>query len=837
MGLPGLPEPGFSDQSSGLPGLPAPGFAQKQEEDAQPLSTGEAVAGGFGKLLNSLTFNFGDEATSGVNAVIDSMFNGGSVSNNYDSRLKQARALDEHYSAQEPEASTALGLGGFLTPLPSIFSEAKGVAPAVGNIVKGAGLGSIFGAGYGFGGGEGTANRIANAESDAGTGALLGGPLQAVAEGAQGVARGIGSVRGIFSPDLDAQAQQIAADTVSKYTDPAELVAKLKKISSPDELAAQMTTAEQVRDPGLGLLTKVLENKIPEFGITKDAMDLQRALERNKIFTDPQGVLYSPEDTGGRIQQALSEGSDAMGGKVKTAYALANEGEGTAPIFPAKRAISHALNAQIDTGVPIDSDTQSIVDNFRALPNNISMEQLQGQRQIVGSVLGDLRSMNNADPSQRAGQRILSQLFGHIDDAEKFALTPEAQGVTNSGVVKGFGAKQGSAVEKARNLAAEKGDLFQSGATGKITQPDRYGNFKMQGSDVPDMALSSPEDARQIVKALKVKTDGMRGPDAKNALSANIMETLRDKATNPVSGRFEAARFARNWDNMEPAASEVLSTSQINAIRKVRNDLVGEANFKASVGNASKGQSISSQNLGAAAFVKDTITQAAKAKTGVLGKFLSSIGEGRAQVIESKVDEILTKMSFDPQFAQKFLTPPTSATVKELTGHVFLQLANAATSEITSQNQPSQPLTRQAIGMFGQKLKLPQKTAGTVEGKQISLSQANPFSADGKLKPDSVDKVFNALAKVENTTGDPNAKNPTPGSSARGLLQWTDATAKDYNVIRGNKESEKAGMIRKLEHDYKVLGSWPAVISAWHNGPGGSFNAAYAEQVLKHYVG
>ncbi len=832
-------------------------------DEPTPLTTRENIGGGFQKLLSALTFNLGDETTSAANAVIDdpmgavrsAVGNGdpfgalksifgdqpGTFGQNYDSRLAQARSLDARWGQQNPYSSLMLGAGGFLTPVPTkLFSTAKGLAPALGNVAKAAGIGSVYGAGYGYGAGQGVADRAGNAGIGALIGAAIGAPLQGLVEGAQGAWSGLGKIKEFLSPNLDAQANDIAASTIAQYTEPAQLVTKLKNIPAPDELGQQMTTAEQARDPGLGLLTKVLENKIPEVAITKEAMDAQRAAARNKIFTDPQGVLYTPENTGQRMQTALSEGADAMGTKVSEAYAKAADGEGTAPIFPAKRIVSRAATIEANKGIPIDDATQAVIDNFRQLPNNLTMEQLQAQRQTVGQLLGDIRSRgSNATVREKAGLRVLSQLFGGIDNAEKFALTPEAQGVTADGVKKGFSGAQGKAVEKARALAAEKGDLFQSGAAGKITQPDTYGNFKMQGSDVPGRAISSPEDARQIVNALKVKTPQGSGADAKNAFASNLMETLRDRATNPVSARFEASRFARNWDKMEPVASEVLSGPQIKAINRVRDDLVGEANFKASVGNASKGQSVTSQNLGAAAFVKDSIAQAARNRIGFFGKMLSSVGEGRQAIIESKVDEILTKMSFDPKFTETFLSPPTPKAVAQLQRTVMQrlfrdnhiqQLLGIGEAEIGSQLQNK---SEAALSAAPTPAVIPTRKVAAQSSKEggssalaglldsvlsPSVAQAEDFNPRkgkmGVMEDIKADPYYHATALTESEL-DPKAKNPN--SSASGLFQLTKGTAKALGVKDVFDAQQNFDGFKKLTEENKArFGNDPETLYAAH---------------------
>jgi len=127
-----------------------------------------------GQAGQGALFNFADEASAGVGALankgIDSISSalgyptnltqGATLGQAYDDYLSQIRAQDKSYQTEHPVASVAENLaGGFINPanklIPTgLFSSAKGIAPTLGNIAKGAGIGGVFGAGYGFGGGR-----------------------------------------------------------------------------------------------------------------------------------------------------------------------------------------------------------------------------------------------------------------------------------------------------------------------------------------------------------------------------------------------------------------------------------------------------------------------------------------------------------------------------------------------------------------------------------------------------------------------------------------------------------------------------------------------------------
>lgn len=180
------------------------------------LSFGETIAGGATDLLNKATFGAGDEIVAGGNALLDQLpaslgGTGQSLGEAYDSRLNQSRALAKGYEEEHPYASLAnnlialgapmpgmqligeTGIGARLfgpskAALPALFSETKGLGPAVGNIFKGAGLGASYGAASGFLSGEGE-TRLSGAEEGAKLGATAGGVVQGGVEGIQGATR------------------------------------------------------------------------------------------------------------------------------------------------------------------------------------------------------------------------------------------------------------------------------------------------------------------------------------------------------------------------------------------------------------------------------------------------------------------------------------------------------------------------------------------------------------------------------------------------------------------------------------------------------------------------
>lgn len=88
--------------------------------------------------------------------------------------------------------------------------------------------------------------------------------------------------------------------------------------------------------------------------------------------------------------------------------------------------------------------------------------------------------------------------------------------------------------------------------------------------------------------------------------------------------------------------------------------------------------------------------------------------------------------------------------------------------------------------------------------EKLELLQA----AMGKAPPDSFDSYYKTNISIE-SGGDPKAQNPN--SSAKGLHQWVDSTAKEYGLLgdgfdyRGDVEKEKAAFKKFTQNNKKIL--------------------------------
>ncbi len=647
--------------------------------------------------------------------------------------------------------------------------------------------------------GGGVANEIGLPEAVGAVGLPTAGTLMTA--GAKGAYRGI---KGLLTPDLASQADDVTRGIINQYTTPGNLAAALQN-QPATPFGQHMRTAEQALDPGFALLTKTLEKTIPEAGIKGKALDDMRDLARMKLFAEAQGPTLSPEKTGAVIREGLSEGLDAIGGRVSKAYVNASTASGTIPIQRAKMAVSDAIADEVRRGRSIDPASLSIIDTFKKTPANASVSELQFQRQNIGAMIGDLRVMSNASPEQKTGLRVLSKLFGAIDEAEKIAITPGAQGKTASGAKKGLTKTQQANIQKGRDLRTLQGDLFEDLATGQILRKDRYNRYDIVDSDVLGKAIAGPEEARQVMTALKTRTVANKSIQSKaqveQAYRSGLMDELKTRATNPMTYEFEPGRFSRSWNKLKPVIDEVLTTKQIKAVDQVRTDLLRAAEMERMVGNASKRQSVTAQHTGAAAFVKEAITLAAKAKTGILGRALGTIGIGsdRALKLQSMVDQTLVEMAFDSSFASKFLAKsPTPKQVESLAleaiariGRVGAISSGAALDLPETQSREKSPSARagqQSVSQSSQKSQtfLKSKTFSEVVNNALDRAEGKIMDAPKVVSVEGVtekakaaDTELGPLVEAVISQESAGKVKAVSNKGAQGLMQLMPETGKE----------------------------------------------------------
>lgn len=703
----------------------------------------------------------------------------------YDQELAKRRQEESQYFDQHPVLANVESLAGSsLLPMPKIDS-----------LKKAAKVGSIIGGTYGFGAGEdGIENRLKNALWGAGVGGITTPVLYG---GAKLLGKGYSAVKdllNVFRKDIEPEAASVAGEVVDRYVNRDALLEALQN-PVPETYPGTMRVAERANKPEFMSLTKTLEKTLPEAGNRGEALDAARQSARMTDYLGAQGPIPSKEKTGALVREGLEEGLSGIKEKVKGQFSKA---KGKVGIFPVKSMVDDAIRAEAEYGVGIPSSVESYIRTFqRDLPNTIPIQKLQAYRSKTGSMLSGLK--RSTDPSDKAGYRVLSQMFKGLADTET-KLAESGKGITK-GTQK--------ALTKGRELRAEQGQKFETGATGAVLKKDAFGNYRTSETRAVNKVLSGPEEARQTVEALKGQNR------SKEALRSNLLEKLKTGSTDN-KGNF-TQRLINNWKKLKTVADEVLTPNQIKAVDRVSKDILSRSNIEEKAFAPSKGQSLTSQGESSVRLVKDAISTGINRRLGLFSKIFSAIGEGRAKRIQGRVDEILIDLAFDENFAKDFLAKkPTTETIKKIGGEIFARAGIAP--EIIREN---------LIGYEPSATEKPKEKLRPVEEAYNEIQQKKAIETPKILSakrmkdlPDDVekeiksDKYLHAAALAESNMN-PKAKNPN--STAEGLFQFIDKTARALGLKDKLDARESLIAMKKLTAENKaVVGNDPEWLYAAH---------------------
>ncbi len=285
----------------------------------------------MGQVGQGATFNFADEMSAGIGALANigidkassaigyptDLTQGATLGQAYDDYLAQIRGQDKAYQTEHPVASVLENVaGGFINPVNKLIpkgmlSPLPGVAPALKNTAKVAGLGGVFGAGYGFGGGEGLSDRLLGSAIGAGTGFLTGGALQGLIQGGQGA---YGALKNLIGPQTSQGALSSVGQSLSNFVGLPEITSGIKALSK-DPLGAMRTSAEVLKKPQLAILEQNLGGSGPK-SLEYAAQKAQRSGAEQFILDAVSPAKNVLEENSGKIAQDIIAATKAADKKV-----------------------------------------------------------------------------------------------------------------------------------------------------------------------------------------------------------------------------------------------------------------------------------------------------------------------------------------------------------------------------------------------------------------------------------------------------------------------------------------------------------------------------------------
>lgn len=577
-----------------------------------PMTAGETFAGGTQNLLNALTFGFGDEITAGGNAVLDAL-GGSSIGDAYNARLAQARDLSSRYAEEHPVSAFANNAIGFWAPVPKavsgIFSTEKGVAPAIGNIVKAGAVGAGYGGIAGFGSGEGGLGpRLENAKSGGELGALFGGGLQTLAEGAQGAGKLYNAIRSIVPTNRAGKILNDAAGDAIKLAD----------IQAPpeDPFFDTRTLAEELQSPNLAQLQDLVSKRYAPANDALVANDAARQALQGELF---QALSSQPvktaEGAGTDIRQLLENASkSAFDAAMAEGVPLASQNK-TIPVSGLKDALNGIASEEYKAGGlpsslgnvvkeingatkaqgPSGPAFSTILDEFgnpfiTEIPKTPSVkpfDYVQDLRERVGQSWVDLKNAGDTK-----GARVADMFRRSIDNAIETA--PTSGGTFTADDVAKF--------LESKKLYSEASDIYKNGKVGGALGKMKEGDYFSKASNVvKNLFDGTPESTKQILQALP---DDPKALDiARGAIRDYIRESTitNDEVFAPEKFRSFIRKY-RDGLTAEVDGKRLFEPEHINAIEKIADDLAlmsprSQSSVPSMARRASKGQATTAQTL------------------------------------------------------------------------------------------------------------------------------------------------------------------------------------------------------------------------------------------------
>lgn len=518
----------------------------------------------------------------------------------------------------------------------------------------------------------------------------------------------------MVQPFSEAGRQGIAGEALAAGSySPGTLAARLQDgLTAPNARLPDSvpTTAQAARDPALMRTESSVRGGalgVQPQTIIGDADFARNASRTNALESMADGS--TPDVRGAGVRDTLRTQRREVGDMVNAAYQSVDP-EGAARFQVA--GIQDALRASIarlygpGTGGP-PSQLAAVLDD---LPGNVTLPRTSmdiatyrragtAPAEVDWRFLQNLRSRlgNIAGEAARQGDGRLASAAGKAwDEVEQVALQqrqPEA--------VQGL-AERWSTAQAFRRQMGEMYDRAPTGAaaSGNILRRDSFGNPMLPDERVPNTALRSVSDVRQVMQAAGPDLPRVR-QQLQGQFIENLMQAARTSAeiTNTAGNtgrRLSVAQFNRFMDDNNRIARELFEPQQYRQLSRIAADFA-EGSRSATTGSTSNSQT--AQNLSVANMI-------ARSSNGLIGSNSATINpllrplQWLYRDTETMTRDLLSRALVDPEFALTLLAKAKPENIQQLVARIemtspelFRQAAQDATIRQTIRTAPglSQP--------------------------------------------------------------------------------------------------------------------------------------------------
>jgi hypothetical protein len=698
-------------------------------------------AGGMSNLLNALTFNYGNEITSGVNAGLDkiSPFVPANQERSYDDYMNLTQSMTDQFRANNKDLSIPSDvIGGLLTPGLGLLKGAK-TLPSIAKAaaIEGGTYGALAGSGDSSGG---TYNRL--------VGALKGGAIGATA--APIIATGLTGLSKTLRPFTSGGQQRAASEAIGEALGN-EGRGALAVPADPSSFGTK-TLAEVSQSPSVANLEQQARMEIGEAGgssllANQTARQANRKSALGALTTD--AFVGTATDTRGDLIRKFGQSSIDRSAKLQDQAwkAVGKTGQRIGVGGFAEQALSDAEKFH-NQYIGYSQQTKKVLAGLKdenGLPvKSLTIEEWQKLRSAAGKAMTEASAVGSKE--EAAAMYKVREALDAAAEKTANSTAPQAGKIP--------------LIRRAIDITKKHKQTFETGTIKDIFSKGE-GGFRYRETVAANKAISTPEGSRSFAKAFGGNKEAMR--QAKGLL----LDTMASKGEdtwveyfNKNKGQF-AAIFGEDFPKVKAVIEDLASEKSVGKLAQQatgRGSITGQKDIarkylEGKIGGIfSRGAEFLGAAFGGAAgsFVNAPI----------MGSMGGVVAGASAKALEAsgvaQIKKLIIKGLQDPEFARELLSKPTAGSLDRLMPH--LQKLAALESGNLSGRDGSEDARKQ-LDQYKRQTANSRKMQEISAMRQAgSVDKGSPAASKGTATPAPTQMERKAITdQIENSDSLPNS--------------------------------------------------------------------------------